>query len=123
MPRASKCVKRLKLDIIHTQTEFGIGIFGKIMAKQQGLPVVHTYHTMYEDYFYYITKGKFKNLSDDIVRVPTRRICNACEAVVAPTKKVSDLLLEYGVEKPINIIPTGIDLNRFKKENYNDQNF
>jgi 1,2-diacylglycerol 3-alpha-glucosyltransferase len=120
-PRAAKCFKHLKLDIVHIQTEFGIGIFGKMMARKFNIPVVHTYHTMYEEYFYYITKGKFRKLSDYIVRVLTRKICNRCDAVVVPTKKVSDLLIDYGVEKQINIVPTGVDILRFKKENFSEK--
>ena len=47
-------IRDLKLDIVHTQTEFSLGIFGKTLAKLSGIPLVHTYHTMYEDYVHYI---------------------------------------------------------------------
>jgi len=116
-PRAAKCVKRLKLDVIHTQTEFSLGIFGKIMAKQMNIPVVHTYHTLYKDYFHYISKGKFKKLSDNLVKVLSRSYCNGCDAVIAPSLKVYDLLKDYGAQTPIKVIPTGVNLDRFKKEN------
>jgi 1,2-diacylglycerol 3-alpha-glucosyltransferase len=116
-PRAAKCVKHLKLDIIHTQTEFSLGIFGNIMSKQLGIPIVHTYHTLYKDYVHYISKDKFKKFSDDLVRIISRNYCNGCNAVIAPSKKVYDLLKDYGVSRPIKIIPTGIELYRFRKEN------
>ncbi|MDP4179648.1 MAG: glycosyltransferase family 4 protein [Bacillota bacterium] len=117
-PRAARCVKRLRLDIIHTQTEFSLGIFGTIMSKQLGIPIVHTYHTLYKDYVHYVSKNKFKKTTDDIVRIYSKNFCNACNAVVAPSKKVFDLLYDYGVKSPLKIIPTGIDLNRFSEENY-----
>ncbi len=112
-PRAVKCVKRLNLDIIHTQTEFSLGIFGKIMAKKLGIPVVHTYHTLYKDYVHYISKDKFKRFSDDLVKILSRNFCNGCDAVIAPTQKVYDLLRDYGVKKSISIVPTGIRLCKF----------
>ena len=44
-------IKKWNLDVIHSQTEFGVGTFARIIAKQFNIPLVHTYHTMYEDYF------------------------------------------------------------------------
>ena len=117
-PKAAKGVKHLKLDIIHTQTEFSLGIFGKIMAKQLGIPVVHTCHTMYKDYIHYISKGKFKRLTNNFVKVVSRKLYNDCDAIVVPTLKVYDLLRDYGVTKTMKVIPTGIELDRFSVENY-----
>jgi 1,2-diacylglycerol 3-alpha-glucosyltransferase len=49
--------KELQLDIVHTQTEFSMGYIGKFVARQLKIPVVHTYHTMYEDYLHYVMNG------------------------------------------------------------------
>ena len=57
--KAASRIKQLNLDIIHSHTEFGICLFARIMARQLDIPLVHTYHTMYEDYVHYITKGYF----------------------------------------------------------------
>ena len=120
-PKAAKGVKHLKLDIIHTQTEFSLGIFGKIMAKQMGIPVIHTCHTMYKDYFHYISKGKFKKLTNNFVKVVSRKLYNDCDAIVVPTLKVYDLLREYGVNKTMKVIPTGIELDRFLSSNFSTE--
>ena len=48
-PKLLLSLKKLKLDIVHTQTEFSLGLFGKAVAEIYRLPLVHTYHTMYED--------------------------------------------------------------------------
>ena len=53
--KAINMIKKWKLDVIHSQTEFSIGTFARIIAKQLNIPLVHTYHTMYEDYIHYIT--------------------------------------------------------------------
>jgi 1,2-diacylglycerol 3-alpha-glucosyltransferase len=116
--RAAKGVKRLKLDIIHTQSEFSLGIFGTIMSKQLGIPLIHTYHTLWKDYVHYISKNKFKKTTDDIVKILSRNFCNACNTVIAPSKKTYDILYEYGVKSPIKIIPTGINLERFSEDKY-----
>lgn len=56
--RVANFIKKFDLDIIHVQTEIGIGIFARLIAKKYKIPLVYTYHTMYEDYTYYVTKGK-----------------------------------------------------------------
>ena len=55
-PKIAMKIHKMKLDIIHTNTEFAIGMFGRIMAHELFVPVVHTYHTIYEDYTHYIKK-------------------------------------------------------------------
>lgn len=116
--KAVRKIKRLKLDIILSQTEFSMGIFAKLVAKKLDIPVVHTYHTVYEDYMHYISKGI--ELSPKIARKYSKSFCNGVDGIVAPTKKTEKLLRDYGVNKPIQIIPTGIDFSPFKKENYSE---
>jgi len=109
-------IRALKLDIVHTQTEFSLGMFGKILAKVSKVPLVHTYHTMYEDYVHYIVNGAL--ISRSMAHSFSRIFCNSANAVIAPTPKVEASLLDYGVTRPISVIPTGIDTDKFKKENY-----
>lgn len=114
--KAVNKIKRLKLDIILSQTEFSVGIFAKLVAKKLDIPIVHTYHTVYEDYMHYVSKGI--ELSPKIARKYSKSFCNGVDGIVAPTRKTEKLLRSYGVKKPIRIIPTGIDFSPFKRENY-----
>lgn len=118
-PRLVKFIKRLKIDIIHTHTEFSLGIFGRAVARKLGIPLIHTYHTIYEDYTHYIVKFK---MLDAIVKNTARKIsssfCNSVDKVIVPTEKVKDLLLFYKVKKNISVIPTGIEFEKFSKNNY-----
>lgn len=116
--KAANIFKKLDIDIIHTQTEFSLGFFGKQMAKQYGIPVVHTYHTMYKDYAHYISKGRFTGITNELARKFSRKYCNSCQAIIAPTNKVFDLLKSYRIVKPIKVIPSGIDLGMFSENNY-----
>ena len=115
-PSLSKKIHGMNLDIIHTQTEFSLGFLGKFISTTQGIPLVHTYHTMYEDYVHYIAGGHI--ISQEMAREYSKFFCNATTDVIAPTKKTEDLLLDYGVTTPISIIPTGIDTSHFSKENF-----
>lgn len=114
-------IKSWKLDVIHSQTEFAIGTFARLLAKQYNIPLVHTYHTMYEDYIHYITKGYFKRSSKKLVEYFTKFYCDttATELIVPTTKTYKLFKDKYHFEKNIHIIPTGIEVERFYKENIN----
>ncbi len=118
-PRAFNQISHLHLDIVHTQTEFPLGIFGKLLSTVKKIPMVHTYHTMYEDYVHYIAKGYI--VTPAMAKEFSKLFCNSATAVVAPTEKAKHFLEEYGVTKPIEIIPTGIDTSLFAKKNFLEQ--
>lgn len=117
--KANKIIKSWNLDVIHTHTEFGIGTFARLISKQYNIPLVHTYHTMYEEYVYYITKGYFDGPSKKLVEYLTLFLCDkTIDELIVPTQKTCDLFKEkYKVKRDVHIIPTGIDVTRFYKEN------
>ena len=121
--RAVNKIKSWNLDVIHSQTEFAIGTFARIFAKQYNIALVHTYHTMYEDYIYYITKGYFKRSSKKLLEYFTKFYCDTTATeLIVPTNKTYKLFKEkYKFKKNINIIPTGIEVERFYKENINQK--
>lgn len=101
-------------DIVHTQSEFSTFRMAKQIAQYLDIPIVHTYHTIYEDYTHYFSPSK--KTGRKIVSLLTKRILNEMEAVIAPTEKVNAILKDYGVTQPINVIPTGIQLEQFEQE-------
>ena len=119
--KAISKIKKWNLDVIHSHTEFGVGSFARIFAKQFDIPLVHTYHTMYEDYIYYITKGFFDKSSKKILAYLTDFYCNqTATELIVPTKKTHDLFKKkYKFTKNVHIIPTGIEIERFYPENNN----
>lgn len=121
--KAVNKIKEWNLDIIHTHTEFGIGTFARVIGKQLDIPVVHTYHTMYEDYVHYITKGYFDKSSKKVVEYLTKFYCDkTIEELIVPTKKTYDLFKEkYKYDRNVHIIPTGIEIERFYKEKIKEE--
>lgn len=110
---AYQIAKELELEIIHTHTEFGTGFLGKMVANRLRIPVIHTYHTMYEDYLHYIANGKVVRPSH--VKHFIKMFVNHSTGVVCPSKRVVDTLKRYEVDVPMRIIPTGIDVSRFSR--------
>lgn len=114
IPFKSKLVADIiswKPDIIHSQCEFSTFLFAKKIAKKLDIPLVHTYHTVYEDYTHYFSPNE-KWGRKAVVRF-SRWVTSACEAVIAPTDKVKQMLEGYEISCPVSVIPTGIRLDKF----------
>ena len=112
--RATQIAKELNLDIVHTQTEFSLGWMGKFVAKALKIPVIHTYHTMYEDYLHYVANGKL--LKPYHVKQMTRAFCYHIDGIVAPSERVQRTIQRYGIQVPTRIIPTGVNLEQYQKD-------
>lgn len=100
-------------DIIHAHCEFSTFWMSKQFAKKLNIPIVHTYHTVYEDYTHYFSPNK--KIGKKLISIYSKYILNQVESVIAPTEKVKKLLESYEVEQPIHVIPTGIQLKKFQE--------
>lgn len=103
-----------KPDIIHSQSEFTSFIMAKRIAAAVGCPIIHTYHTVYENYTHYFSPSIV--LGRKAVIMMTKKILNHTAAVIAPSRKIENMLNDYGVEQPIKVIPTGLELDRFAEK-------
>lgn len=114
-------IKSWNLDLIHSHTELSMGIFARLFAKQYNIPLVHTYHTMYKDYTWYVSRNvKFFDMGcKKAVEYISKFYCdNTADAFIVPTVKAYHLFRdEYHYDKDIYIVPTGLDASRFYKEN------
>lgn len=98
-----------KPDIIHSQCEFSTFIMAKKIAKKTNAPIVHTYHTVYEDYTHYFSPSK--KVGKKIISTLSRTIANKVDKLIVPSVKTKNILLSYGIEEAeIEIIPTGIEI-------------
>lgn len=100
-------------DVVHSQCEFSTFFLARRIAEELNVPLVHTYHTVYEDYTHYFSPSV--RWGRRAAAVFSRWITGQTDCVIAPTGKVRQLLLGYGVERPVLVIPSGIDLRRFRR--------
>lgn len=114
--QALQIAKKLKLDIVHTQTEFSLGVMGKFVARQMKIPAVHTFHTNYEDYLHYIANGKI--IKPRSVAVIARYYMNGMTSVIAPSRQTYATLEKYKVKAPIDIIPTGVPIHHVATDDH-----
>ena len=98
-----------RFDLLHIQTPFIAHHVGVKLARRLGIPCVETYHTYFEEYLYHYIPFLPKPLLKSMARSLTRRQCNHVDAVVVPSRAMHEVLDDYGVRAPVNVIPTGID--------------
>ena len=120
-PKATKIIKSWKLDVVHVQTEGGVGIYGRLLAPKINAALITTYHTMYVDYTYYFTKGILDQSVKSVVKKVSKILSNACNEFTTPSEKTKDALRSYGVDRYINVIPNGIDLDKFERNEINEE--
>ncbi|MGQ9756344.1 MAG: glycosyltransferase [Desulfotomaculales bacterium] len=110
-PRLGLTLKRLRVDLVHTHSPFLLGRLGARHGHSLGLPVVFTYHTLYEEYVHYFPFIR------SITRSFTKRICvgfcNRVDLVITPTEIITKHISDMGVRTPIKKLPSGIRLGEF----------
>lgn len=113
-PKLIQQFKDQKFDIVHTQTPFTLGGPAVKWARESGAKVVHTYHTLFQAYVEHYLWFIPKILSIWYVKNLSRRYCNSCDLLITPSSEMREVLLGYDVTQPIEVIPTGIHLNKFE---------
>jgi glycosyltransferase involved in cell wall biosynthesis len=110
-----RAMESLKPDIIHSHQSYPL-YFGYEALKfghKLDIPVVFTYHTRFEDYCRFAPFLP-KKISCEIFKWIVVKYCNGCDAIIAPSIAARNLLLfKLKIKKPIYIIPSGVDTNRF----------
>ena len=101
-----------KPDVIHSQCEFFSYQFASYISKKTGAPIVHTYHALYEQYVTYVLPSQ--RLGEYFIGKLSRMRLKHAEVIVAPTQKVENVLRSYGIQNPIQVIPSGIALEQHK---------
>lgn len=106
--RCLKIAREYELDIVHTHTEFSLGLAGRFVASRLKIPTVHTYHTMYENYTHYILKGYL--IRPLHVKLLSKMFCSGADGIIAPSQLTYDTLRQYGIKEKMAIIPTGVTI-------------
>ena len=105
-------LKKKDVDIIHTHSEFTLGLTGKTAAKKLKVPHIHTMHTMWEEYSHYILNGKL--LTSGMIRRILKSFMKNAAVIVAPSIKAKNYCRKILPDIPVKVIHNGIDEYKFK---------
>jgi len=108
LKRALNAQLAAKVDLVHIHTPFIAHYAGVRFARAYGLPVVATYHTFFEDYLHHYVPILPRGIGRWIARRFTLSQCDDVAALISPSAPMRDALLAYGVETPIEVLPTGL---------------
>lgn len=107
-------VSTMNFDIIHGVSGGTVTNLGLIMAKLKKVPFVFTYYTRFNHYAHYFLKGKI--IRPEMIERAGRIFCNRCDCIIAPMPKIKDELISFGVKRPITVIPSGVNVDKFRKQ-------
>ena len=91
-------------DLVHIQTPFVAHYAGLAAARRLGLPVIATYHTLFEEYLQHYAPWLPAGWLKRRARGLSRRQCNALDGVIVPSTAMRERLLGYGVGVPLHVL-------------------
>ncbi len=106
-------MKEFVPDMVHSHGPFFMGDFALRLSRQHAIPLVFTYHCMFEQYVH-----DWPVQNEGVKRFMVKLAAgyaNLVDQVITPSESVKDILLKRGVKTPMEVIPTGVDAKRFSK--------
>lgn len=102
-------LREIKFDIIHIQSPFYTGSIGRKIAKEQNVPLVGSFHTLYFEDIKAATKLK---VIQNIVMKKIMREYEKCDIVWTPSEETKIKLQNqpYSFKKNIEVMPNGCDI-------------
>ena len=111
--RVDRRLADVRFDLVHVQSPFLAHYAGIRLARHRGIPVVATYHTLFEEYLFHYVPLVPRSVMRALARRISRGQCDALDAVIVPSTAMRETLERYGVRTRIEIVPTGIPLAEF----------
>ncbi|WP_240761369.1 glycosyltransferase [Nitrosococcus wardiae] len=109
--KLAAALKQFAPDVLHSHHPFLLGDTALRIGAAQNLPVIFTYHTMYEQYTHYVPadSSRLKRFAIDLAS----GYCNLCDGVIVPSDSIARILRQRGVKVPMEVIPTGVEVEYF----------
>lgn len=105
-------LEEFRPDVVHSHHPYLLGDTALRISALRNAPLVFTHHTMYEKFTHYVP-GDSPKLQRFVVELSTG-YANLCDRVIAPSGSTEKILEVRGVETAIDVIPTGVDIERFR---------
>jgi glycosyltransferase involved in cell wall biosynthesis len=110
-------LKPADFDLIHIQTPFTAHYMGVRLGRELNIPTVETYHTYFEHYLHHYVPILPSILTKQFARRLSLSQCHDVDHVISPSPQMAQRLREYGVVKPISVLPTGLPSSAFDDGN------
>lgn len=111
-----KQVEDFNPDVLHVNSELVIGEFGFWYGRSHNLPIVYTFHTLWEDYAPNYLPMFPSFLLKFVVRRMQVNILRRCYRVIVPTTQIQAVVHKYRKKTKTSLLPTGIDIDMFNHD-------
>ena len=112
-PRTDRIIDRVKPDIVHSHSPAFMGLHGLIASRRGNTPLIFTYHTFLGDSVYLLSSSPFiQNAARKFLNSWLKWYFGRCDGIIAPSMAASNEISAF-TEKHIEVIPTGINPERF----------
>jgi glycosyltransferase involved in cell wall biosynthesis len=101
------------MDLVHVHHPFTSGRLAIRYCTSRGIPIVFTNHTRYDLYAQAYLPMIPEAFGDAFLRAYMPSFCKSCDLVIAPSAGLRDVLVHFGVDTPIEVIPNGVDIKPF----------
>jgi len=134
--KMNKILDHLDIDIIHAQHPNLLGTVAKKWAKRKKVPLIFTWHTLYDQYTDFVPFLPSKFSAGYMIKKAVK-FANGADAVVVPTDSIIPILRNWGVypvkspqsgdaegvfnrvKKEIYVVPTGVIEEEFRNSDRN----
>jgi glycosyltransferase involved in cell wall biosynthesis len=114
--KMDKILGNLNIDIIHSNHPNLLGSAALKWAQKKKIPLVFTWHTLYDQYTNFVPFLPAKFSASWIIKKAVK-YANQADAVVVPTASVTPIIQKWGVKNKIIPIATGVVENEFTNPN------
>jgi len=104
-------LQRLRLDVVHSQSPFVLGLVALELSRRHRIPLVATNHTLYLQYTHYVPFVP-KPVISAMARKAIGWYYRSCEGVIAPSRMAASQLVDlFSVSTtPVHVVPSGVPI-------------
>ncbi len=113
-PRINKIIASMDLDIIHSQHPNLLGTAARKWSKKKNIPLVFTWHTLYDQYTHFVPLVPNKLASRKIIGQAVK-YADQSDQIIIPTPCIKKIIRKWGVKnEKIEAVPTGVEEEFFQ---------
>ena len=101
------------MDVVHVHHPFLSGRLAISYCHSAHIPIIYTNHTRFDLYAQARLPLMPEEVSHGLLQAYMPDFCEQMDLVISPSHGMEKVLRQYGVESPIEVVPNGVDLERF----------
>ncbi|HZW61058.1 MAG TPA: glycosyltransferase [Candidatus Babeliales bacterium] len=104
--QVKQIISKFNPDIIHSHHPFLLGSSAGKAARSLGIPIVFTYHSVYETLSHNVPLPQ--NITQFAIKKLVKQYCGTVDCIIAPTQSIKNHIRSQNIVTPIEIIPSGL---------------